>query len=199
MEIGEINATIKKADPSVKAVVTLVLRHPKQQRDQLVSFISVDCAHSDKLMNNHSAKSSPVLITTGEYSHLISVLLDACKKYLPVYMVPTHFLPLSEIPLSVNNKVDNKQLLQIYQGASLEVLQSLARRDEEVGELSAVGTRIQAILAEMTKLQSQEVKSSSTIFELGLDSVSVVALARRLKKNGFHMATVSMIMQSILP
>lgn len=191
LEIGEINATLKRADPNVTAAATLVLRHPKQQRDQLVSFFSVNGACLEK-------GASP-LITTGEYSTLIDSLLTSCKKNLPVYMVPTHFLPLSEIPLSVNNKVDNKRLTQIYMDASLEVLQSLAYREEKEGSLSAAEVKIQSILAEMTRLQRQDIRMSSTIFELGLDSVSVVGLARKLKQNGFNTATVSMIMQSCYP
>jgi len=191
LEIGEINAILKQANPNVKATATLVLKHPKQQRDQLVSFFSITGACTKKV-------ASP-LITTGQHSTLIGSLLNACKKNLPVYMVPTHFLPLSEIPLSVNNKVDNKRLTQIYMDASLEVLQSLACREEEQGDLSATEVKIQTILAEMTKLQRQDIKRSSTIFELGLDSVSVVGLARKLRKNGFNMVTVSMIMQSCYP
>ncbi|KAF8444235.1 hypothetical protein BGX38DRAFT_1143770 [Terfezia claveryi] len=191
LEIGEINTTLKRADPNVKAAATLVLRHPKQQRDQLVSFFSVNGTGMEK-------RASP-LITTGEYSTLIASLLNSCKRNLPIYMVPTHFLPLSEIPLSVNNKVDNKRLTQIYMDASLEVLQSLAYRGEKEESLSAAEVEIQSILAEMTRLQRQDIRGSSTIFELGLDSVSVVGLARKLKKSGFNTATVSMIMQSCYP
>ncbi|RPB21806.1 hypothetical protein L211DRAFT_827739 [Terfezia boudieri ATCC MYA-4762] len=187
LEIGEINTTLKRADSNVKAAATLVLRHPKQQRDQLVSFFSVNGAGMEKRSSH--------LITTGEYSTLIGSLLNSCKRNLPIYMVPTHFLPLSEIPLSVNNKVDNKRLTQIYMDASLEVLQSLAYREKE-GSLSAAEEKIQSILVEMTRLQRQDIRGTSTIFELGLDSVSVVGLARKLKKTGFNTATVSMIMQN---
>lgn len=191
MEIGEINSVIKEADPKVKAVATLVLKHAKQQRDQLVSFVAIDGARTEK--------DASLLITTGEYSQLIGTLLKACKKRLPIYMVPTHFLPLSEIPLSVNNKVDNKRLTQLYMDTSLEVLQSLAYREEKEGGLSSAETRIQNILAELTKIKREDIKRSSTIFELGLDSISVVGLARKLKKSGFLTVTVSMIMQSNYP
>ena len=39
LEAGEINAVIRNATHEVDDVTTLVLKHPKQQRDQLVSFI----------------------------------------------------------------------------------------------------------------------------------------------------------------
>ena len=190
LEIGEINATLKRADPRVKTAATLVLKHPKQQRDQLVSFISIEGAQVEKGVSQ--------LIATGEHAALIGTLLSTCKRNLPVYMVPTHFLPLTAIPLSVNNKVDNKRLAKIYGESSLELLQSLAYREEKQRNLSAIEHQIQGILADVTHLQKSEIKESSTIFELGLDSVSVVGLARRLKKNGFQ-ATISLIMQSDYP
>ncbi|KAF8460398.1 hypothetical protein BDZ91DRAFT_422141 [Kalaharituber pfeilii] len=188
LEIGEINITIKRADPKVKAVATLVLKHPKQQKDQLVSFISFE--------DSTTKNTSPCIVTTGNYTSLIGTILSTCKKHLPVYMIPTHFLPISEIPLSVNNKVDNKRLKLIYEEAPLELIQSLTYNEEKEAPRSKSELQIQAILARMARLQVSEIKRSSTIFELGLDSVSVVSLARRLKKSGFGGATVSGIMQN---
>lgn len=186
LEIGEINQVVKKADVVVEAVATLVLRHPKQQKDQLVSFVVLECGERGR----------PRVLAEGQYSLLISKLVDACRAKLPTYMVPTHFLPLSNMPLSVNNKVDNKSLKAIYQETTLEVLQSLARREDDAGVWSDIEQRLSAVLMDMTKLQNKDVKRSSTIFELGLDSVSVVGLARRLKKSGFAAATPSLIMQN---
>lgn len=113
-------------------------------------------------------------------------------------MVPTHIIPLSRIPLSVNNKVNNKSLAKIYMETPLDILQSLASKEEKEDSLSTTETQIQSVLANMAKLHLKDIKSSSTIFELGLDSVSVVSLARKLKKCGFHRANVSLIMQSIV-
>lgn len=190
LEIGEINAILKRAHSTVNTVTTLVLKHPKQQKDQLVSFISLD---GTAIVTGSS-------ILTGQHSGLISTLLVECKKKLPVYMVPTYIIPLSCIPLSVNNKVDNKGLAKIYMETSLDILQSLASKEEREDSLSRTETQIQSVLANMTKLHLKDIKSSSTIFELGLDSVSVVSLARRLKQCGFHTANVSIIMQSsVLP
>jgi amino acid adenylation domain-containing protein len=191
LEIGEINEVVKKADMSVEAVATLVLKHPKQQKDQLVSFIVVA---SPELAAG--AKEKPVVKTDGEYVQLISKLVAACKSKLPTYMVPTHFLPLSRMPLSVNNKVDNKALKALYQETTLEVLQQLARREEEVGEWTEAEKRVRAVLVGMAGVEVSEVKRSSTVFELGLDSVSVVGLSRRLKKSGFSAASPSLIMQN---
>ncbi|RPA83004.1 hypothetical protein BJ508DRAFT_77443 [Ascobolus immersus RN42] len=189
LEIGEINEVIKQSDAQIKAVATLVLRHPKQQKDQLVTFFNAAYTKPTKI--------AEILGENDPATKLISVASKACRKHLPTYMVPTHFLPLSKIPLSVNNKVDNKELTAIYHKASLDFLHKLVKKsEEEDGPLSDDEQRIQQVIADSAGLETSEVTRSSTIFELGLDSVSVVGLARRLRKAGFAQANVSTIMQN---
>jgi len=187
LEIGEIDQVVTKAHEEVEAVATLVLKHPKQQKDQLVSFFVV--------RGRVERVAKPVI---RDDEPLISTLVEACRKKLPTYMVPTHFLPLSHMPLSINNKVNNKALKVLYQDTTLEMLQHLARRDEDTDGSAWTDSerRLRTVLVEMTRLEPAEIKRSSTVFELGLDSVSVVGLARRLKKSGFATTTPSLIMQN---
>ncbi|RPB02033.1 hypothetical protein L873DRAFT_1788049 [Choiromyces venosus 120613-1] len=190
LEIGEINETLKQATTRARAVATLVLRHPKQQKDQLVSFIELETGAPI------SRSDIKVLDDPEQYSQVITVLADACRRKMPAYMVPTHLLPISTIPLSVNNKVDNKRLKELYHETSLETLQRVSRREDvEDGSWSDVEERLRIVLTEVTTLKASDIQRSSTIFELGLDSVSVVGLARRLKRAGFVAASVSIIMQ----
>lgn len=177
----------------MRSVATLVLRHPKQQKDQLVSFIVLGTSDS-------SSKSDPIVLDEPEQHKVIPLLADSCKRMLPVYMVPTHFLPISKMPLSVNNKVDNKILTALYQNTPLTLLQQISKKEEiQEGSWTEEEKRIRKLLTEMTGLKSSDIKRSSTVFELGLDSVSVVGLARRLKRDGFFASTVSLVMQCRYP
>ncbi|CUS14787.1 unnamed protein product [Tuber aestivum] len=179
LEIGEINETLKQATTRARAVATLVLRHPKQQKDQLVSFVELETGGS---INRSDIK---VFDDPKQYSQVITILTDECRRKLPLYMVPTHFLPVSAIPLSVNNKVDNKRLKVLYHETSLETLQRISKReDAEDGNWSEVEERLRFVLADLTTLKPSDIKRSSTIFELGLDS-----------RAGFVAASVSIIVQ----
>jgi aryl carrier-like protein len=190
LEIGEINQVMKKAAEEVHAVATLVLRHPKQQKDQLVSFVVLE-----SVLESVNQRAKPEVRTDEHLAKLIAKLVAACKAKLPTYMVPTHFLPISHMPLSVNNKVDNKILKAVYNDTSLEILQQLAKREDDIGAWTESEERLRSILSDMTKLQPSEISRSSTIFELGLDSISVVGFTRRLLKAGFTSATASLVMQ----
>jgi acyl-CoA synthetase (AMP-forming)/AMP-acid ligase II len=86
LELSEINEVIKKSSSELQEVVTLVLKHTTQQKEQLVSFFVKSSSHE-------------------EDGSLISVMRGACNSRLPGYMVPTHCIPIKALPLNANNKV----------------------------------------------------------------------------------------------
>ncbi|THX05705.1 peptide synthetase [Aureobasidium pullulans] len=100
LEIDEIEAVIKRCQ-GIQDTVCVVAKHPKQQKDQLIAFIGIDESRK---------QGKPELCPAESTKHLIQAARTACEEHLPGYMVPTHFLPIQRIPLSVNNKVEEKLL-----------------------------------------------------------------------------------------
>lgn len=186
LEIGEINEVIKQASPELNEVATLVIKHPKQSKDQLVSFVTkVDAGN----------KSRAVEIASGIDSGLLSTIKAACHTHLPGYMVPTHIIPLSRFPLSANNKADMKVLKSIYQELSLEDLQDLTSMAVHQSVKSAHEENITSVLAEFIGSTDTAISPWSSIFELGLDSISVISFSRSLREAGLTQAQPSLIMK----
>ena len=126
--------------------------------------------------------------------------LDACSQKLPPYMVPTHIIPLTSMPLSANNKVDGHKLRDLYSKLSSEVLLHLSRGGDDVhAELTNHEAKIVQTLKRYTSIEVDAVRKSSSIFQLGLDSISVFGFAQALKSEGFRSATVAQIMNSKPP
>ncbi|ODQ55921.1 hypothetical protein SAICODRAFT_153898 [Saitoella complicata NRRL Y-17804] len=190
LELGEINATLKQAgnEAAVVDAATLVLRHPSQQKDQLVSFIVPASTAT-------AVAASPELI---ERFDLAPLLRQACKRRLPRYMIPTHILPVSKLPLSRTNKIDGKFLAALFHQCSLDLLQqySGATNEDRVKAWTETGRRIQQLLARITKVPLDAIHPSTSIFELGLDSISAVNFAKTLKKEDIGTVSVSQIMQN---
>lgn len=187
LEIGEINEVIKQASPELNEVATLVIKHPKQSKDQLVSFITrVD---TDK-------KSRNVEVCADEnYRALLSTIKAACHTHLPGYMVPTHIIPMTLFPLSANNKAEMKVLRSIYQELSLEDLQNLTSMTVDRSKRSEDEEGIISILANFTGSTDGAISPWSSIYELGLDSISVISFSRSLREAGFSKAQPSLIMK----
>ncbi|AXG70723.1 tyrocidine synthase 3 [Kordia sp. SMS9] len=92
---------------------------------------------------------------------------------LPAYMVPTFFISLAEMPLTVNGKVHKKQLPKPN---SIEVASS---ETTEV-ELSDTGKQILQLWEEI--LQKKNIALTDDFFELGGYSLTVALMLKKLKK-----------------
>lgn len=185
LEVGEINAAIKQSTPKISDVTTLVLKHPQQQKEQLVSFVVAEAKE----------KSEPRILV--EKTTELDKAREACLEKLPGYMVPTHFVTLSAMPLSANNKVDSRKLGEMYKAFSVSDLQQLSSlANENEGSWSKHERKIREVLKDSLQISVDEIRKSSSFFELGFDSISIIGFSRDLKQAGFSRASVSAIMKN---
>ncbi|KEQ90207.1 hypothetical protein AUEXF2481DRAFT_84135 [Aureobasidium subglaciale EXF-2481] len=186
LEIDEIEAVIKRCQ-DIQDTVCVVAKHPKQQKDQLIAFIGI----------HESRKQGKSELCAAESTiHLLQAARAACEEHLPGYMVPTHFLPIQRIPLSVNNKVEEKLLRQLYAELSTNAIQAYAVQAETQEYLGAGEQTIARVLAKLLRIEENDLKSSSNIFTLGLNSISAIQFSRKLKANGFSNAQVATILKN---
>ncbi|GAB7350568.1 hypothetical protein MBLNU459_g1145t2 [Dothideomycetes sp. NU459] len=187
LEIDEIEAVIRKC-PDIKDVVCLVTKHPKQQKDLLVSFIA--------LSSNRKQVQEPQLCPYESTAGLITSARSSCEEYLPGYMVPTHFIPIQVIPLSVNNKVEEKQLRALYNNLPITKIQEYATQAQDRKPMDDKERAIARLLAGLLKLDTAEVQTGSNVFALGLSSISAIQFSRKLRTEGFENAHVATVLRN---
>ena len=175
LELSEINEVAKKSRQDVQEVVTLVLKHHAQQKEQLVSFFV------------------STLDETLGISGVISTMRSTCRASLPGYMVPTHFLPIQALPLNANNKADAKQLAAVYNQLSVAELQRLNHTSQQEKDWTDSEKKILDILAPLLHVDTAAVTRESTIFQLGLDSISIIGFSRSLQDSGLTNANLSVV------
>ncbi|KAJ5946268.1 hypothetical protein N7454_003107 [Penicillium verhagenii] len=188
LEIGEINEVIKQATPRLNEVATLVVKQPKQFKDQLVSFVS-------KLGTDNKSRSVEIH-TSDDNGSFLSTIKAACHAYLPGYMVPTHIIPLTRFPLSANNKADMKVLKRLYEELSLDEIQNLTAMATSQTVKIEGEEKIISVLSRFLGSTNLLISSGSSIYELGLDSISVISFSRTLRESGFPHAQPSLIMKN---
>jgi amino acid adenylation domain-containing protein len=185
LETGEINSVIRQSGSAISDVATLVLKHPKQQKEQLVAFVVV----KSKL-----TREPKILETEG--NSLVGAK-EACHERLPPYMVPTHFIPLTSMPLNVNNKSDGKKLKEIYENISANDLQRLSTASNGSSEhWSDLDNKILRVLKEAMAIGDVTIEKDTNFFELGMDSISVIGVSKAMKEADFKNASVSLIMRN---
>jgi amino acid adenylation domain-containing protein len=186
LEIGEINSIILRGVPAISNVATYVLRHNQQQRDQLVTFFVVaDLADRSLELG---------VVQENQAISAICEAQDVCRASLPAYMIPTHFIPLSRLPLNANNKTDGGVLRQFYNNLPTEQLHQLSSSDLNDTTMSRTEQKISDVLQTFLSIGVETIHPSSNIFELGMDSISVIGFTRALKASGFRSAQPSTIM-----
>jgi amino acid adenylation domain-containing protein len=183
LEIGEINSVIRQSRKDFTDVATLVLKHPQQQKEQLVSFV---------VIGNRSPRAVSVLPFEGAR---LSEAKEACHDKLPPYMIPTHFIPLASMPLNINNKADGKQLKQIYESLSNSDLQKLPTALAGTQSWTKPEERLRCVLAQALHIGEEAIDKNSSFYELGMDSISVIGVSRALKDAGFATASAAAVLK----
>lgn len=187
LEVGEINEVVKQSTSEVNEVATLVIKHPKQAKEQLVSFVTRDSAGT-------KSRHVEVCFWVDE-KILLPTIKAACHTHLPGYMVPTHIIPMTRFPLSANNKADMKILKSIYQDLSLDDIQRLTSMSANRATDTPQEQKIISALTDFIGPSCGTISSWSSIYELGLDSISIISFSRYLKEAGFAQAQPSLIMK----
>ena len=136
VEIGEIECALTRVPGIAKAAV--VTTDSGAEKKQLIAYVVRD--------NNAS-------MPTSSLSNLL-------KQSLPEYMIPTKFIPLDELPLTVSGKVDRAEL--IARPLSSKERAFLAPRDHLETQLLAVWEEL---------LQTRGFGIRDDFFELGGDSL----------------------------
>ncbi|KAI2610405.1 uncharacterized protein GGS25DRAFT_259552 [Hypoxylon fragiforme] len=189
LEIGEINHVIKTTlSTQLTDIVTFVTRHLGQDRDFIISFLAP--------ATNLPPPTKLHICSEDESLDISRAAHEACRNQLPGYMIPTYILCVPYIPLSSNNKADVKRLKQLFMELSHDHLRNLTTG--LAGASRGLGEKEQLIalaISVITQATDTDMRPASSIFELGIDSINVVRLARILQSQGFTLASPSLILR----
>jgi ferricrocin synthase len=190
LEIGEINQVVKASSTEIQEVATMVLKHPKQAKEQLITFFT-----TNRPMRGVSA----TLVVDDRSATLATAIRKHCSSKLPAYMVPSSLLMVSNIPLSTNNKIEMKMLKALYESLDDGAMQQQSTAQVQLPESDHKTFQVVAgIIERRLRLEPSSVKPSSRLFELGLDSISAIGLTRALKDEGFEHCSIQAVMRSSL-
>ncbi|KAF2753103.1 hypothetical protein EJ05DRAFT_490324 [Pseudovirgaria hyperparasitica] len=191
VELGEVSEGVRMASRDPIDVASLVLRHPDSSRLQLVSFIATS-------RSNTKQNPEPPTVLDDTVKDINNTLRALCRKSLAAYMVPDLIVPLSYVPLAVTSgKAENKLLTKIFFGISLSIFHgNLGRHDDKTNSmLNDEETAIRDIIKEVIPKGSDNVAPSTTLFELGVDSLAAISIFTKLRAMGYS-CSVAKLMQN---
>ena len=155
IELGEIEATLLLHEAVNQAIVTV--RQGEAENRQLIAYVVAEL----------------------ELEQSASQLMAYLRERLPDYMVPAAIVPVAEMPLTPNGKVDRQ---------ALSVMQSNGRLSSE-RRRKTPSTETEKRLAEIWQevLRVEKVGVDDNFFRLGGDSILSIQIIARANQSGLQL------------
>jgi amino acid adenylation domain-containing protein len=174
IELSEVESVLLTHPSVLQCVVLLREFHPGDQR--LVAYVV--------------ARHGWERITASELRMYL-------QKKLPDYMLPSAFMPLDELPMTPNGKLDSRSLPEPWANRA-------PTPEEEVTILTPVGEIVRGVWGQLLKVEG--IKGSDSFFELGGHSLLATQLVSRIRtilkidvplKTVFEMPTIEEFVREV--
>ncbi|KAF1848737.1 nonribosomal peptide synthase [Cucurbitaria berberidis CBS 394.84] len=193
IELGEIEHHLKLNLPSgAKSAVELVKFNDSNATKALVAFMCLN--NESAASNNHGL---PLISEMTDSVRAVAKQVEVTlANALPVYYVPTIFMPVTNMPMTTSGKLDRKVLRQL----ATEVPESqltpfrLAGKSGRApsGHVESMLARIWALVL---KVSADTVGAEDSFFRLGGDSISAMRLVTAARKEGLLLNVANVFAQ----
>lgn len=120
-----------------------------------------------------------------EFEIRVADALLKLRNTLPIYMVPTKYLPVSHIPMTRNGKLDRKQLRSLALSLPPETLNRIEGQFGPGKEPATdIERRLQGLFALVLDLSRDVIRADSDFFRLGGDSIQAMKLLALAPQEG---------------
>lgn len=181
IELEEVQVHVTSSLGNQYPLVAEVILPQDSDRDVLVVFMQ------------RSGPFSPIETTR--------LKLDIAE-HLPSYMVPTFFIPISAIPVTLTGKTDRRKLREIGGAMSVESLTSASRLAEHDVEDEPLVTQAEQQLgrlwASALNITSNLICADSSFVELGGDSLAAIRLSQIAREQGLRIEATTILACDVL-
>lgn len=174
VEIGEVNKAVM-GSPKVRDSVTVVIKSGSASMNQLVSFVA--------LQSTTQAKSLVVPPSAGIRCD-IDDIQKVVKSNLPAYMCPSMFLPISNVPMTAQTKVDKRSLLAEFEKLDHSYFSALTQEATDVDTRRSwlpLEREVSRTLSSIIGVPEANIDRRMSLYAYGIDSLSAITLAHSLR------------------
>ncbi|KAF7715229.1 Nonribosomal peptide synthase (NRPS) [Penicillium ucsense] len=178
VELGEIEHAILESLPSASHVTVDSVVLPPQT---LVTFLYVEGLPNDE--------GSLFLTLDSEMTGKLRALEKSLVEKLPSYMVPSLFIPISHIPMTISGKVDRITLRRVVLSLTERQLKMYALA-EEVKEApqGEQEHRLRDLWASVLRKEASAIGRQDSFFRLGGDSIGAMKLVAAARRAGYSLS-----------
>ncbi|OKL60565.1 hypothetical protein UA08_03944 [Talaromyces atroroseus] len=158
----------------------------KQEKKLLVTFVT-------------TASFSRAIDDAGAIKDHRTAWIAALEKRLPKYMIPSAFIPLSEIPKTATGKIDRRRLRALGASMTLEDLNSYSSAGRKrQPPTTAVECLLQQLWASILTIEPSRISANDSFLQIGGDSISAMRLVTAAKQQGLALTVADIFTKPVL-
>lgn len=179
LELGEVEFNLREYFPSVQDAIAEVVKPCGDGRPAaLMAFI---LQHRSEI-SSHGP--SIFRVSDDSFKSDIVTALSKLDEALPMYMVPTIFVPLDHIPLTKTGKTDRRALKEAAATLPREQMEGFASNSTKRPPSTEPEALFQRLIAQVLNLSVSEIGIDDSFFRLGGDSIIAMKLIPLAREAG---------------
>ncbi|KAL3485301.1 hypothetical protein BJX62DRAFT_243086 [Aspergillus germanicus] len=200
VEVGEVEYQVQRHLPGTRTVAVEPWQHGGDDKHiTLIAIMDFDDVARETTDHHLSLNEAPEpLPVTDALRDRFHNLRQALVRFLPVYMVPAAYLPVSHMPMNVNNKLDRRAIRELLIQHSLEELQKyLADSTSETTKTAPrteMERNVHGLWVEVFGVASEGLGIHDNFLQLGGDSLTAM---RMVAAAGEHLGGVRVSLEDI--
>jgi acyl-CoA synthetase (AMP-forming)/AMP-acid ligase II/acyl carrier protein len=182
IELAEIEYNIRKAVSNVEHVTVDVIH--RESGEMLTAFMTFGDRQIAMTNAGNDDLTEELLSLDDIMQKPLANIIDHLKVVLPVYMVPSLFLPLRHVPFGSSMKLDRKKLHEQAAMVSADKISVYAasQRSTFRAPTTELETSIRARWSRVLDLPEESISVDDDFYYLGGDSIRVITMGRLLQK-----------------
>ncbi|PHH66871.1 hypothetical protein CDD81_5223 [Ophiocordyceps australis] len=189
IELGEVESQVRNAVGGIQQVTVDVLK--SQGVDRLVAYL----CYSSAMRTPESGNSdfSDLLLPMDEtMTQEAASLKSFLQVRLPLYMVPTVYIPVRYMPFITSQKTDRRILRQTASSISnAELEQYMLANATKEPPATAMETLLQSLWADVLSIPTERIGRNDSFLHLGGDSLGAIRLITKARQHGVQLSVAN--------
>lgn len=186
IELGEVEHRLRQILPARTEIAAEVISPAgKGGQPALVAFVAVGL---DEMPQESVEGEACNAAMRSQLEPIVAGLDEKLADCLPAYMVPSAYIPVRQIPMTVSVKTDRKQLREMGSSLSMKQLTAFkATGDKKREPLTEMERRLQTLWATTLSLDIDKIGASDSFLRIGGDSITAMWLVAVAREQGLSL------------
>ena len=186
IELGEVEHRLRQILPAgTEIAAEMITPAGKGGQPALVAFVAVGL---DEMPQEGDEVEVCNAAMRSQLEPIVAELDEKLADCLPSFMLPSAYIPVRQMPMTVSVKTDRKRLREMGSSLSMKQLTAFKTASDKKREpLTEMERRLQKLWAATLSLDTEKIGASDSFLRIGGDSITAMWLVAVAREQGLSL------------